>query len=245
MSSPPLLIEADPVLGSALGIYPSDRLPPLILAGAIGAPALVILNFTVAAIPAWWSPIVTILITASLGLALGWYILHIWNREIILYERGFSYREGSKTVFMTYSEIRSIRVRAERRAYFGGLLRRSVYRFTVTTYRDERFTITNLYRRAAELGSALTEQINAALRPALALRLDKGERVAFSDTLELSSDGLHEGGRNLAWSQYGGYKIANRQLALLDADGAVWFALPLWQVDNITLLLELLKSRSI
>jgi hypothetical protein len=96
MSSPPLLIEADPVLGSALGIYPSDRLPPLILAGAIGAPALVILNFTVAAIPAWWSPIVTILITASLGLALGWYILHIWNREIILYERGFSYREGSK-----------------------------------------------------------------------------------------------------------------------------------------------------
>jgi uncharacterized membrane protein YobD (UPF0266 family) len=239
----PLLIEADPVLGSALGHYPSDRLPPLIVAGVIGAPALVILNFTVAAIPEWWSPIVTILITAALGLALGWYILHIWNREIILYERGFSYREGSQIVFMTYAEIRSIRVRAERRVYFGGLLRRNVYRFTVTTNRDEQFTITNLYRRAAELGSLLTEQINATLRPALAHRLSQGERVAFSDTLELSGEGLHENGRTLEWTGYGGYKVANRQLALLDSSSAVWFALPLWQVDNITLLLDLLKSR--
>lgn len=243
MSSLPL-IDADPVLGSALGHYPSDRLPPLIIAGVIGAPALVILNFTVAAVPAWWSPIATILITAALGLALGWYILHIWNREIILYERGFSYREGSKTVFMTYAEIRSIRVRAERRAYFGGLLRRSVYRFTVTTQRDEQFTITNLYRRAAELGGALTEQINATLRPALAHRLSQGERVAFSDTLELSGEGLHESGRSLPWESYSGCRVANRQLALLDAEGAVWFALPLWEVDNITLLLDMLKSRA-
>jgi hypothetical protein len=61
----PLLIDADPVLGSALGHYPSDRLPPLIIAGVIGAPALVILNFTVAAVPAWWSSIATVLITAA------------------------------------------------------------------------------------------------------------------------------------------------------------------------------------
>jgi hypothetical protein len=173
---------------------------------------------------------------------LGWYVLHIWNREIILYERGFSYREGSNTVFFLYGEIASIRLRAERMVYFG-VLRRNLYRFTVTTRQDERFTITNLYRRAAELGSRLTEQINRVLQPEIARRLAKGEAVAFGDTLTLSANGLHEDGRDLSWAQFGGYQIGGRKLALLDARGEVWYALPLSQVDNITLLLELLRER--
>jgi len=236
-------IEPDPVLGQALANYPSDRTRPLILAGAVIAVVAVALNFTTAQIADWWGPAITVLITAGVVLVLGWYVLHLWNREIILYERGFSYREGSKTVFFLYEEIASIRLRAERLAYFGGLIRRSVYRFTVTTTEAERFTITSRYRRADELGTRLAEQINRALEPQIARRLDAGEKIGFGDALSLSADGLLEGGRGLTWSDFGGYRLGDHRLALLDKAGAIWYALPLAEVDNVTLLLELLRQR--
>jgi hypothetical protein len=242
MSTPPP-VEADPFLGEAIANYPSDRGRPLLIAGVIGGAAAVLLNFTFAAVPEWWGPAITVVLMAGLGLALGWYVLHIWNREIILYERGFSYREGSNTVHFFYNEIRGVRLLAERRSYFGGLLQRNVYRYTVTTAQGETFVITNLYRRAAELGSKLTEHLNRTLEPILASRLAKGEAVAFGETLQVSAAGLREGERQLAWEGYGGYRIGGRQLALLDAAGEVWYSAPLAEIENITLLLDILRER--
>jgi hypothetical protein len=179
---------------------------------------------------------------AAVALALGWYVLHIWNREIILYERGFSYREGSNTVFFRYDEVASIRQRAERLAYFGGLLRRDIYRFTVTTTEAERFTVTNLYRRPDELGARLTERINHVLQPAIAARLANGEAVPFGDALRLSASGLHEGGRDLLWAHYGSYHLGGSRLTFTDASGAVWYSVRLSEVDNVNLLLEFLRQ---
>lgn len=239
------VIDPDPLLGEALANYPSDRLRPLLIAGAIGAPVALALGLTTAQVLEWWGPVLTVILMASVALALGWYVLHYWNREIILYERGFSYREGSKTVFFLYAEIASIRLRAEQLAYFGGLLRRRIYRFTVTTREDERFTISEVYRRADELGTRLTERINHTLQSEIARRLAAGEMIKFGDTLTLSSVGLHESGRVLPWDEYGGQRIGGRKLTLYDGSGAVWYALPLSEVDNVTLLLDMLRERTV
>jgi len=236
------LIDPDPILGQPLAHFPSNRLRPLIVAGVIGWPIALVLGLTTAQVTDWWGPVVTVVIMAIVVLALAWYILHGWNREIILYERGFSYREGSNTVFFRYHEIASIRLRAERLAYFGGLLHRSIYRFTVTTTEEERFTITNLYLRAAELGTKLTDQINHVLQPQIAQKIANGEAVAFGDTLTLKADGLQEAGRDLVWTDFGGYRVGGHQLALLDKSGAVWYALPLPEVDNVLLLVDLLRE---
>jgi uncharacterized membrane protein YobD (UPF0266 family) len=237
-------IDPDPLLGQALANYPSDRLRPLIIAGVIGAPIALALGLTTAQVLDWWGPVLTVILMALVVLALGWYVLHFWNREIILYEQGFSYREGSKTIFFMYAEITSIRLRAEQLAYFGGLLRRTIYRFTVNTREDERFTITDLYRRADELGTRLTERINRTLQPEIARRLAADETIPFGDTLALSSAGLREGGRELAWADYGGQRIGGRKLTLFDRSGAIWYAVPLSEVDNITLLLDILRERA-
>ena len=236
------LIDPDPILGQPLAHFPSNRLRPMIIAGVIGWPMALVLGLTTAQVTEWWGPVVTVILMALVVLVLGWYILHGWNREIILYERGFSYREGSNTVFFRYNEIASIRLRAERLAYFGGLLKRSIYRFTVTTTEEERFTITNLYNRVDELGTKLTDQINRVLHPQIAQKIADGSAVAFGDTLTLKADGLHEAGRDLLWADYGGYQVGGHRLALLDKTGAVWYALPLPEVDNVTLLVELLRE---
>jgi hypothetical protein len=175
---------------------------------------------------------------------LGWYVLHVWNREIILYERGFSYREGSKVVHFFYHEIRGVRLRAERLAYFGGRLHRNLYRFTVTTNEGETFTITNIYRRAAELGTKLTEYLNRTLKPRLLERLERGDAIPFSDSLQMSVSGLHNGDELLAWQDYGGYRIGARRLSLLNEGDQVWYGAPLAEIENITLLLDLLRERA-
>lgn len=237
------LIEPDPLLGAPLAHYPSERGRPLIAAALVIGAAAVLLNFTLATVPAWWGPALTIALMALLALALGWAVLHVWNREIILYERGFSYREGSNTVYFLYDEVRGIRLHAQRRAYFFGLWRRNVYRFTVTTIRGETIVITNLYRRAAELATRLEEQITVLLRPTLAARLAAGEAVDFPGAVTLTAEGLQHGERNLTWEHFGGFQIGGRRLVLLDDAGALWLAVPLDAVENITLLLDLLRER--
>jgi hypothetical protein len=239
------MIEADPLYGNSLGVYPSDRarllVPPVIIIVGVG----VILNFTLATVEDWWGPFLTVIITAAVVLADGWPVLHLWNREIILYEQGFSYREGSRTVFFLYEEIHSIRQSGQQLAYFGGLIRRSTLRFTLITVRGERMVLTSLYHNIAQLGARMEAKVNAALETIIREQLAKGEKVRFSDTLRLSQTGLHEGSRELPWSSFAGYRISGGRLTLLARpQGDEWFSPPLGEVDNITLLIPILKEHS-
>ena len=244
-SAAPPDIPPDPVLGAVISSHPSERGRPLLYSAVIAGVISVVLNFTIAAIPEWWSPPLTVILMAAVVLALGWYLLHIWNREIILYERGFSYREGSQTVFFQYAEIRALRLRAERKAYFGGLIRRAVYRFTVTTTAGEVFTITNLYRRTAELGERLNERVDLVLLPRLAAQIERGETVTFGERLSLSADGLRAEGGTLAWEHFAGWEVGGGHIRLKSTAGEVWSAVPLAEIDNITILLVMLRARVI
>ncbi|NWG16060.1 MAG: hypothetical protein HXY41_05435 [Chloroflexi bacterium] len=236
------MLEADPVLGAVIATYPVDRTRLLLPAVALVVLVGTALNFTLAEAPGWGPP-VTAGLTALVALAAGWAVLHLWNREIILYQNGFSYREGSRVVFFHYAEIRSIRQRAEVYAYFGGLLRRTVHRLTLTTIQEQRIVVGGLYRRVGDMGMRLENHILREIAPAVRDRLAKGQRVPFSDTLHLSADGLHEGGRDLPWADFGDYRTSGGRLALLTAGGEVWFSLPLEAVDNVMLLIGLLREK--
>src|SRR5262245_18615453 len=103
------MIEADPVFVKVIADYPSNSTriiaPAVVLSGVVA----VILNVTLAEVEAWWGPALTVIITAGVVLTLGWRVLHFWNREVVLYEEGFSYREGAKPIFFLYHEVLSIR----------------------------------------------------------------------------------------------------------------------------------------
>ena len=238
------MIEADPLLGNVIANYPSNRARLMIPAAIIIGVVAVVLNFTVAALETWWSPPLTVILMGAVSLIAGWPVLHLWNREVVLYDNGFSFREGGRTVYFLYPEVKSLRQQGQQLAYFGGLIRRATFRFTITTIRDERMILTNLYSNIGQLGARLEAKINPILAPLIDEQLSRGEKVPFSDTLRLSREGLHEGDRNLPWSSFGGYKIKAGRLQLFThTNGDEWFSLPLAEVDNITLLLSLFKQR--
>jgi hypothetical protein len=51
-------------------------------------------------------------------------------------------------------------------------------------------------------------------------------------------------GRDLAWAEYGGYRVENGRLAVLDNTGAVRVAEPLGEIDNITILLQVMREHA-
>jgi hypothetical protein len=239
------MIEADPVLGAFIAAYPSNRARLLIPALAVGGVVAIILNFTTGTVEAWWGPVVTVALMAVVALGLGWRVLHFWNREIVLFEQGFSYREGARTVFFHYLEITSIRQRAERLAYFGGLIRRTSRHYTFSTIKDEQITLNNLYKDVEQLMERVEAKVNPLLDARITAQIEAGEYVAFSKSLRLSREGLHEGGRALPWADFAGYKASTGQLLLLarpnDAD---WFRIPLADIDNLAVLIGLLRRHT-
>ena len=238
------------VLGKPIDNFPSRRLAVLGLGWSILIGVSLLINGALWNVEAEWIGPIVVGGIGTLAWYIGWRILHVWNREVILYERGFTYREGSRDVPFLYGEVRAMRLRVEEQSAFGGILKRTVYLMQLTTYVGDQMKIGNLYRRVGDLTDKLTMLINTPLREAIHERLLAGEEEPFAEYLFVSNSGLRvdatilesasEDAR-LAWSDFGGYEVKNRQL-LLRQDNEVWFAVPLTEVDNLIVLLEILRQ---
>lgn len=234
------VIEDDPVLGAFVAHFPSNRARLLLIGGG----ALVVIWFVVTV--ALWQVEAVLASTLTVGilsvatLAAGWYIAHLWNREVILYERGFSYREGSNLAFIHYADVTSLRQNAERIAYFGGLVRRVTYRAIIKTTQDETIILNNVYNRVEELSIRMEQALTLTLKPGTEQALQAGQRVAFGDSLALSADGLHEGARTLPWTDLDSWAVRQGRLIFHSKSGGEWYTIPIGEVDNIRLLLDLL-----
>lgn len=245
-------IEDDPTLGKPLDNFPSRRLRATLIGAVVLVPAAMLLNLALINVQGVWVAPFIVSVIALMALAVGWWIMHQWNREVILYERGFSYREGSENVPFLYAEVQAIRLRAEQLAYFGGLFRRAIYRVTIQTKAGDRIRLDNTYSRIDQLADKLVAHVNAILYPVVKERLQRGERIDFAGGLAISDEGIHidaavlenaAGDVVLPWARFSGYTIAQRQLVLLTEDEAAWFSVPLAEVDNLVLLLVILREQ--
>ncbi len=245
-------IEPHPTLGEPLDNFPSRRLPPLLTAGLSLVGLSLLFNIATYTVDTSAYAPVIVAVYALLTLVAGWWVLGHWNREVILYERGLTYREGSKDIPFRYEEFSAVRLRAEQLAYFGGFYRRTVYRITLTTFAGDTIVLNNIYNRVDQLSDELTRRVTDLRRPQIRASLDMGDPVTFTPDLSLTELGLtvkadalegHDADAHLPWDAYGGYNIAARQLRLYTVDGALWFSLPLYEVDNLLLLLEHLREQ--
>lgn len=237
-------IADDPIFGKVIANYPSDRVRLLLTGGVLYALVTVVLNFAFLPVPAETAGAVVIVVLAVLALVIGWYILHLWNREVIVYQRGFSYREGSRDVFIPYRDVESVHLRAERIVYFGGLARRTVRRFTVRTVHGETMILTGVYRNLDDLINRMEAQVNPVLMPRVLAQLSHGHDVPFGERLALTPEGVRVDGQTLAWDDFRGYRVGGRRLHLHSATTQDALSTPLEPIENVTLLLELLRQRT-
>lgn len=238
------MIEDDPVLGAFIDNYPSDRTRLLLFGGAIMGVIWFVVTIALWRVDDDTASAVTVGIIALATLGVGWFLTHFWNREVIVYKRGFSYREGSFIAFIRFDDIASIRQKAEQMSYFGGIVRRTVYRVTITTTQDEIIRLNNLYRKMQDLSVRLEVAVTQVIRPRIEAKLQAGEQVTFTSSLSMSATGLHHAEQVLPWESYQGYSVKGGMLQIMAQDNSIWYSTPLEDVDNLRLLVDLLREHN-
>ncbi len=237
-------LDDDPVFGAAIANFPSNRARLLAIGGAILVVVWLAVTFALLGVDEGAAAIITVLVMGLTTIVVGWYVAHLWNREVVLFARGFSYREGSYNAYILYDDVRSFRQHAERQAYFGGLIRRSVYRFSIQTIHDETIVLTGVYRRVNQLGARLESCVIPVVKARMERQLAEGKPFDFAATLSVTRDGLCDGERDLRWDEFGGCKVQGGRLNLFRAgDDSPWFSIALAEVDNLALLVTVLNER--
>lgn len=239
---PRSIFDADPVLGKYLSHHPSRRMM-LLLQGAVfyAIPTAILQLLTLNlddATAAIFLPVTFALIAA----AIAWYILHFWNREIVLYEKGFSYQRGSVTAFFRYENIVVLRQSIEKQSFFG-IFSRTVYNYELITDLDEHLAINNLYAHTEKLTRSLDALIARDRLPHIRQLISSGQTANFREGFKLNREGILEGERELFWHEFSAYRIQGGRLILQSKDNPEWASLPLKEINNPPLLLALLKER--
>ncbi|MFW5748106.1 MAG: DUF6585 family protein [Chloroflexota bacterium] len=239
-----LIFEDDPELGRFIAYHPVRRL--WLVAGS----ALILLAIWFVITVALWqventiAATVTVAVITVAALTLGWAMLHVWNREVVLYEKGFSYRRGSQAVYLPYDQVDAIRQAGERVTYFGGLVRRTNYTFQVITRSGEVIILNVLYQNLDMLTRRLETAATAVLFERAQAALERGESVDFGAGCLLKSDAVMCGATRLKWVDYQGFTIRQGALLLHDSAGNVQAQLPLRELNNVRLLVELLRHHT-
>jgi hypothetical protein len=237
-------IDDDPLLGKYIRHYTTNRMRLLVRAGVIYALAVAVIQVSTASLENNIAAIIVPILYTLVGLPLGWYLVHLWNREVILYERGFTYRQGSTIALFLYQQIVSLRVKAERVVLFG-VVPREVYECHLLSDQDDKMTLNNLYGDIADLLKSMERAITQARRPVVQAQLERGERVPFGAGLWLTSDHIEDetSGENLAWTAYRGYRVEKGTL-VITAQQSDWRTVALPQLENVTLLVSVLKDKA-
>lgn len=235
------LFEDDPVLGRFMGQYPANRLRLLMISGGILLAVWFVVTVALWNVGDDVAATFTVLIITPVALLTGWYSLHLWNREVMVYEKGFTYRRGSQLAYIRYSEVIRTRQAGGITRYFGGLVKRNTFQFTVITERDEIVPLNSLYKNLDELTLKIEAEIYRVLLPKLNSKLANGEQIRFYDDLSLSTDGIIQDNRDLKWDDFAGQTIEAGQLHLKQTDGTIWHSRPLAEIENIRLFLALLR----
>lgn len=235
------LFEADPVLGAYLSHHPSRRDTLLLRGGAIYTIGVVVIQILSLNLNDTWAAIVVPFAYALIALIGFWYVAHLWNREVILYERGFTYREGSYTGYFKYPEIVMLRSRIERVMVFG-FFPITVYDYTLISEHDETLRITNLYSEVAKLTARLDGLIARDRLPVIRKQLEQEKTISFG-AIQLNKTGIECAGQSLTWQDFGGYQIRQGQLVILKGESE-WQSVTITALENLVVLIATLKAFS-
>ena len=238
-----VIIEDDTLLGKYISHHPVNRFRLVVQAGIVYFIATTALQLLFYSLDDQLASILLIFLFAALALGLGWYVLHLWNREVVIYEKGCNYREGSIVADFMYDEVETFHQQAERLNYFGGLYKRNVFTFTVRTFRDEVVKLSNLYTDIEKLGHNLEHGINSVLREKVRHSLLMSESVSFGSDFKLSDRSIIANGQELMWEDFRAYAIQGGNLTIASHTDENWYQIPLNEVANLTLLIEILRQK--
>ena len=238
--APQPITAPHPTLGNYVSHHPSNRLRLVILALIYYSILVLILQALFWNVDDNTASYFLPLLFAAVGLGAFWYAAHFWNREVILYENGFTYRQGSQLGQFRYADIVQLQPDVSRIAVLS-FFQRTNFNYTLVTVEDETLRITNLYSDISKLVARLESYIIRDRLPMMQDAINTGQAIDVGASLCLSKIGLEYNGRELFWHEVGTRNIKNGNLVVRTHDNTEWAAIPIVELNNPVLLLAVLK----
>jgi len=210
--------QSDALLGEFVAHYPVNRVRLSITGAILYAVPVLFLQaffFTIEDVSA---SIFIVMAYAIIGLAVAWYLAHNWNREVVLYSQGFSYREGGYTGMFLYAQIVTANQRAERVRILG-FITRNIYEYTFVTDEDETLMLNQRYQNILRLGDSLMQRIIQARLPIVQERQLRGE-TQFFGAMQINKEGIRNDSGFMTWEDFTGLKVAGGKIILQSTTGA-------------------------
>src|SRR5262245_10808910 len=191
-----------PTLGNYVSHHPSNRLRLVILALIYYSILVFILQALFWNVDDNTASYFLPILFAAVGLAAFWYAAHFWNREVILYEHGFTYRQGSQLGQFRYADVVRLQPDVSRIAILK-FIQQTNFNYTLVTVDDEILRITNLFTDIAKLVARLEGYIIRDRLSIVQHAINTGQAVDVGAGLCLSKTGLEYQGRELFWHEVG------------------------------------------
>lgn len=235
------LFAPHPAYGRYVSHHPSRRIMLLVRGGIIYALAIVVLQALFWNVPDNIAAIFLPMLFAGIAAAIFWYILHLWNREVVLYEHGFTYREGSRTGQFFYADITQIRQNIEQVRLFG-IIPQMVYDYKMTSKHDESLTITYIYSDTQKLLNRLDKFITRDRLPMVRMNINDGKPEWFGDAFKLSKEGIEHDGMDVFWHEITGIRSRDAHLIIQTKTDEQWARVPVPEIDNVVMMIAIVKA---
>lgn len=236
------VIDDDPVFGRYVVHFTAHRLKLLLQAGAIYAASALVINLATWNLEGTLVNVVVPLLYALVAMPLLWAVAHLWNREVIVFERGFTYRQGSVVAAFPFLSIARVDVQIELVRLFGLI----PYERVVGRLQSEQgdlIRIDGVFKDSRKLLDVLERGILRERLPLLRAQLANGQEANFG-ALTLTRDGLRDhDGRTLSWEAFTRAQVEKDSIVLLSG-GEMWGRYHDRDLHSEALLILLLKERS-
>ncbi|XWX03376.1 DUF6585 family protein [Aggregatilineales bacterium SYSU G02658] len=235
-------IDDDPVLGRYVMHFTSHRLRLLLQAGAIYAVSAVIITLATFNLEGTLVDVVVPLLYALVAMPLMWAVAHLWNREVIVFEHGFTYRQGSVVAAFPFLLIARVDVQIETLRLFGLLPYERVLG-QLQSEQGDQIRIDWVFKDGRKLLDLLERGVLRDRLPLLQAQLAQGQEVSFG-ALTLTPDGLRDqDGRALPWAEFIRARVERDSVVIISGSD-VWGRYPERDLHSEALLVLLLKERA-
>ena len=235
------LFVPHPAYGRYRSHHPSRRIVLMVRAGVAYTIAVIVLQLLTWNVSDNVAAIFLPVAYGGIAAAALWYVVHYWNREVVLYERGFTYHEGSRTGQFYYKDITTVRQNIEDLS-IGRLRLRTIYTYQMISRFDEQLTINNIYSETRNLINRLDSFIARERLPELREDLAQGKPIQFGDAFQLTQEGIRYDGKTLVWDDVVNVRVRGGSLIIDSGDSEAWAIESVPAIDNVVIIIGMIKA---
>jgi hypothetical protein len=160
------------------------------------------------------------LIMFALGLLAGWNAFVNWNKGIVVFERGFAYRDRKGFQIWQWEEIVSL-TSAITRHYTNGIYTGTTHRYTLFNCQNVRLVLTDSFSKVEQLAQEIDENIFPILYGSAASQFNTGQALVFGPVV-ISKAGIVIGRKTYPWTDVREVSIQRGILKVSRKEGG-WF----------------------